>query len=343
MSAISSHAIERGVKVWTYTGKEVFQDRENPVFVNHRRLGHIWALLANGFRSRITDSTHFHLEYPNVIALSLWLAAKFVLRFRWIKVLHDGSLPERYRSFSRFERLLFRLAARDVDEFIIYNKDLESWICDTTSFEGPIHAIPLFLPLPENWDKSDLPARCAGSISEFRSHKKRVLTVGFFIPSYGFLHVAEAVKALRQETGEDIGLLIAAGAGIVDERFKAEVLNGRDWINVVFEVPNTVIGAIYRQSDLFVRGFAHESFGLSRIEAMACGIPVVATNVGETRGMFLYEFGDIGGLTGLIRAVLEGEHPADAQIWTVRFQQEAESNLARYLKVIVGEPLGSDV
>ncbi len=343
MDAISSHAIERGVKVWTYTGEEVFRGRENPLFVNHRRLCHIRALLASGFHSRVTDSTHFHLEYPNVIALSLWLAIKSVLRFRWIKILHDGSLPERYRSFSRFERWLFRIAVRKVDEFVIYNKDLEDWVCETTGFGGPIRAIPLFLPLPENWSKVDLPARLADSIADFQSHNKRVLTVGFFIPSYGFLDVAEAVQMLRQETGEDIGLLIAAGAGIVDESFKSEVLTGRDWIKVVFDVPNIVIGAIYRQSDVFVRGFAHESFGLSRIEAMACGVPVVATNVGETRGMSLYEFGDIQGLARLIRAALEGEHAVDAEIWTARFQKEAESNLARYLQVIAGENLDSDV
>ena len=37
--------------------------------------------------------------------------------------------------------------------------------------------------------------------------------------------------------------------------------------------------------------------GISRIEALWCGVPVVATRAGETRGMLLYDFGDVEQLT----------------------------------------------
>ena len=342
MNALSGPAIENGVTVWTYTGESVYRESKNPVFVNHRRLAHIWALLRSGFGGRITDSTHFHLEYPSLIGLPVWLAAKFILRFRWIKVLHDGSLPERHGSFSAIRRFLFRLAVRNIDEFIIFNRELEQWISEKTGFAGPISRTSVFLPLPKCWGEGEIPARIKVPLDKFAKHRKRVSTVGFFISSYGFSHIVEAIELLRQETGEDIGLLIAAGGGVTDEQFKAEVLNGRDWIDVVIEAPHSIVASIYRQSDVFVRGFGHESFGLARLEAMICGTPVVATNVGETRGMLLYEFGDVAELARQIRAVLDGKSAADAQMWTDRFQKEAGDNLAAYLQAIIGEPCLTD-
>lgn len=343
MTALSPSAVERGVTVWTYTGKAKYRGSKNPVYLNHRFLSHIRALLMTGFRARITDSTHFHLEYPNIVGLPLWLAAKFALRFRWVKILHDGSLPERYQSFSAIQRLLFRLAVRNIDELIIYDPKLEHWMSETIGFAGTISSISIFLPFTESWNENNISARFQDSLDRFRQRAKRVLTVGFFIPSYGFLQVVEAVESLRQSTNEDIGLLIVAGGGVKDERFEAEVLTGRDWIDVMIGVPNAELAVVYRESDVFVRGFAHESFGLSRLEAMTCSTPVVATNVGETRGMLVYEFGDIGGLARQIQAVFEGKSAVDAQMWTDKFQKDASDNLAAYLKAIIGEPRLTDV
>src|SRR4030095_10597496 len=78
-----------------------------------------------------------------------------------------------------------------------------------------------------------------------------------------------------------------------DESYRDEVLCGRDWITVLEKIPNPEIYEILRLSDVFVRAFADESYGISRVEALWCGLPVIATRAGETRGMLLYDFGDV--------------------------------------------------
>ena len=70
-----------------------------------------------------------------------------------------------------------------------------------------------------------------------------------------------------------------------------------------------------------------ESYGLSRIEAIWCGLPVVATRAGETRGMLLYDFGDVEELTAQLRRALSGERARETAEWAARYRQEAEENL----------------
>jgi N-acetyl-alpha-D-glucosaminyl L-malate synthase BshA len=56
-------------------------------------------------------------------------------------------------------------------------------------------------------------------------------------------------------------------------------------------------------ADLFVLPSHHESFGLAALEAMACGVAVIATSVGGTREVIQ------DGTTGFLR------HPADISGW----------------------------
>jgi glycosyltransferase involved in cell wall biosynthesis len=145
--------------------------------------------------------------------------------------------------------------------------------------------------------------------------------------------VARAVEQLRKTTGEDIGLALLDGGFVTDENYRKEVLQNRDWITVIREIPNPEIYEILKRSDVFVRAFADESYGISRVEAIWCGLPVVATRAGETRGMLLYDFGNHEELVGqLKRALFEGS--ADNELWAQQYRREAEQNLHAVSKVL---------
>lgn len=342
MTALSAKAIEQGVRVWSYTGKPLSEFSTKILFLKHRRFGHIMALLREGYGARISDSSHFHLEYPNMVLLPLWLIAKVFLRFKWIKILHDGSLPSRFKNFNVIQRLLFRFAVRRIDAFTVCNRELESWLRDNISYSKIIVYIPTLLPLPSDWGNEDLNEDIKDKLKKFSQHKKRICSIGAFIPSYGFLQVADAIEKLRNETREDIGLLLVDGGFALDENFRASVLNGRDWIEVLEKVPHPNLSQVFSESHVFVRGFAHESYGLSRIEAIWCGVPVIATSEGETRGMLTYDFDDETTLINHLKKVLNDDDVSDTKVWTEIFKREAEENLNDYLRVIRGEELSEE-
>src|SRR5512132_3954767 len=106
MKLLVAHFLE--ARVWTYGGAKPKDTKVR--FVAHRRVGRLRALLDEGGGARILDASHFHLEYPNLLLLPLWLVLKRLLRFEWYKNILDGSLPKRYPNFGVIERWLFRRA-----------------------------------------------------------------------------------------------------------------------------------------------------------------------------------------------------------------------------------------
>jgi glycosyltransferase involved in cell wall biosynthesis len=327
------------VRVWTYGGAKPRNPRQR--FVAHRRLGTLWALLTEGRRARILDATHFHLEYPNPLLLLVWLTLKRPLGFEWYKNIHDGSLPKRYPQFGGLRRWLFHRAVNAVDEFVVVSADLRDWLADEIGVRQPIKVIPGLLPSAPAASASDLSGTTKNLMAPYLARTTRVCSIGVFFTSYGFRDVAEAVEELRRRTGKDIGLLLLDGAFVRDEAYREEVLWDREWITVLEKVANPEIYEILRRSDVFVRAFAHESYGLSRIEALWCGIPVIATRAGETRGMMLYDFGDVPQLVDQLQSVLLYPTVEDPNPWAARYRREAEENLealARVLGIDVKRP-----
>ncbi|HVF46458.1 MAG TPA: glycosyltransferase family 4 protein [Pyrinomonadaceae bacterium] len=335
MNSIAASAIARGAEIWAYAGKP--HATPSVRFVNHRRFSHLWMLMRRGRGARITDSTHFHLEYPHPALLPPWIALKKSLGFRWIKIVHDGSLPYRFEKFSATQMRLFRAAVKWIDEIIAVDQSLASWLLNTAGFRGKIAVIPPLLPTPgPGSGTGGITGAQRNTLDNFALHKKKVLSIGVFAAPYGFDQVAHAVESIRTDSGEDIGLLLGDSEFDLDTEYRDRVLAGRDWIHVVKSVSHSALAGVYCLADVFVRAFERESFGLSRVEALWAGVPVVATRAGETRGMLIYDFGDIDQLSAHIRSALGGDIDNNAAECAEAYRHEAKENLERYLTEIRG-------
>lgn len=112
------------------------------------------------------------------------------------------------------------------------------------------------------------------------------------------------------------------------------------------------IQALLPLADLFLLPSQHESFGLVALEAMSCGVPVIATNQGGTveliedgRSGFLVDPEDVAGMAELGRRLLTD--PEEARRVGRAARERAESNfsepeiVSRYEKIYL-ELLGSD-
>jgi len=331
MTALVAHFRGSNIRVWTYTGAPA---DANIRVIAHRRLGTVWALLAEGRGARILDATHFHLEYPNPLLLPVWLVLKWLLGFEWYKNFLDGSLPKRYPHFGRIQRWLFHRGVNAVDQFVVVSEDLRYWLKHDLHVSQPVTIVPCLLPMNPGGTTTPLSSETTKCLEPYFSRSKRVCSIGVFFPSYGFRDVAEAVEELRNRSGEDVGLLLLDGGFVRDEGYRDEVLKQRDWITVLEKVPNPEIYQILKRSDVFVRAFADESYGISRIEALWAGIPVVATRAGETRGMLLYDFGETEQLIHQLETALFEPRSDQTDDWGAHYLKEAEENLEKLVKVL---------
>ncbi|HEX7955350.1 MAG TPA: glycosyltransferase family 4 protein [Pyrinomonadaceae bacterium] len=325
VSALFEYLKGRGLRLWTYGEREVRDPRVH--FMRDKRRELVPLLLREGRGARVADCTHFLLEYPGAL-VPVWVILKRLLGFEWVKILHDGSLPVRHARFGAARRALFRMAARAVDEFVVTDEGLGRWLRAEVGVRQGVSVIRSLFPVHYGDEDAPLPAETEAALAGFMRRARRVCAIGVFISDYGFLHAAEAVERVRRETGEDVGLVLLDGDFAAEAGYREEVLRGREWVTVLRNVAHPDVFKILRRCDASVRGFAHDSYGLSRVEAIWAGLPVVATRSGETRGMLLYDFGDVDALTGQLRRALSGEHARETAVWAETYRREAEENLA---------------
>jgi glycosyltransferase involved in cell wall biosynthesis len=117
-----------------------------------------------------------------------------------------------------------------------------------------------------------------------RGARYRIVTVGRLVPRKGF---ATAIEALRGVPGAE--LVIAGGperGRLADDpeaarlRELAERCGVADRVRMLGQVSRSDMPALLRSADLVLCTPWYEPFGIVPLEAMACGVPVVAGAVG---------------------------------------------------------------
>lgn len=109
--------------------------------------------------------------------------------------------------------------------------------------------------------------------------------VGRFLPGKGLDYLLDAFSRLRRDSAMPVTLLLV-GAGDDEDALRARCIDS-DVTSVVFAGyhKSDSLPALYGAADVFVFPTLGDSFGLVVSEAMACGLPVIATTAsGEIAG-----------------------------------------------------------
>ncbi|WP_084489133.1 glycosyltransferase [Nocardia niwae] len=117
-----------------------------------------------------------------------------------------------------------------------------------------------------------------------RSAEHRMVSVGRLVPRKGF---DTAITALAGLPNTELVLVGGPDDGDVADdpegRRLLELADGlgvRDRLHMLGQVPRTRMAPLLRSADVAVCTPWYEPFGITPLEAMACGVPVVATAVG---------------------------------------------------------------
>jgi teichuronic acid biosynthesis glycosyltransferase TuaC len=149
----------------------------------------------------------------------------------------------------------------------------------------------------------------------------RLLSVGSLRPSKGFQHLLRAVKKIKQDRPEMDLRLSIVGYGHFQAKLEKDIarLQLQRCVQLVGRVPHEQMPLWYCASDLFCLASATEGWPNVLFEALACGLPVVATRVGgvpeilssEAYGLLL----DGGCGPGLIEQLRQGIPRALEKNW----------------------------
>lgn len=107
-----------------------------------------------------------------------------------------------------------------------------------------------------------------------------ILSVGTVQPRKNYSRVVEALAALR-ETGVALHYAIAGGSGWLQDELRQTVARRgmSDYVHMLGLVEDSDLPALYSGARMLVMASLYEGFGLPLLEAMACGAPVLTSNL----------------------------------------------------------------
>jgi len=98
-------------------------------------------------------------------------------------------------------------------------------------------------------------------------------------PIYRIDLLIDAFALIHKQIKNITVKLLIIGGGSLDKELKSKVneLGLQHSVEFTGKIPNNEVPSFYKNMDIFCNLSTYESFGVSIIEAMACGVPVIAT------------------------------------------------------------------
>ena len=228
-------------------------------------LAALWRLRRGGFRP---DVVHAHVYSAALPALLLGRLSRALV-----------VVTEHYTGFQRglvrgVDRLVARLAFHGADLVAPVSEDLAGHLRRVAP-DANIRVLPNVV---DTTVFTAGPQRGSG-VPAGREGVPRLLSVGALAEKKGHAHLLEALARVRahRELALDV-----VGDGELREALEARSarLGLAGSVRFHGELPKHEVARLMRAADLFVLPSLHETFGCVLIEAMASGLPSVATRVG---------------------------------------------------------------
>jgi glycosyltransferase involved in cell wall biosynthesis len=251
--------------------------------------------------------------------------------WRRVVTFHDVTfflLPERYPPLRvAYFRAASRAGARLCDVAITVSRTVKADVEQHLRLPPervravPLAAAPCYRPLDD-----------AGTLAAVRAKynlpDRFILNVGALEPGK---NQATLIRAFHRLRGQSLnhGLVIAGPPAWRYERLLRLVdkLDLADEVRFLGYVPVEDLVALYNLADLFVFPSLYEGFGLPPLEAMACGLPVVASTAPALREVLdgaalLVQPQDVDGLAEAMAAAL-GDEPLRSHLREAGLQRAA--------------------
>ena len=252
------------------------------------------------------DIIDAHFAYPDGYAASLlgrWLNVPFTVTLRGTETRH---IEER-----AFAKMLLQVVAQAAQVFSV-SESLRTLLVDHGAIRDKIEVVGNGVDT-ERFSPRDR-AACRDALG--LSPSVRVLvSVGGLVPRKGFARVIDVLPQIR-ESYPDLVLLIVGGGGAegnnrVELEQQVRRLKLEACVRFLGALPADELPVVLSAADVFVLATRNEGWANVFLEAMACGLPVVTTDVGGNREVvcddslgIIVPFGDSAALSLAIREAL---------------------------------------
>lgn len=218
---------------------------------------------------------HTHI-YPGMIVGAV--LKRFSNSFKFIATIQGGDIgdyPEVFGSFAKVARKLIGWCLQQADRVHCVSSYLQNEVIKLGVEPDRIQVIPNGVDITKFKSK-----HLKSGITEKNSKELTLISTSRLEAKNNLSQLIEVIAELR-ERGFSISLDIY-GTGSLYSHLKSEITNLslQKKVHLKGYLPHTQLPAVLPAYDFFIRLSNQEGFGISFIEAMACGIVPIGTPVG---------------------------------------------------------------
>jgi glycosyltransferase involved in cell wall biosynthesis len=227
-----------------------------------------------------------------------------------VLTLHSGMVPE-FLGGGAYRRALARTSLRHYQRVVCVNLEIRDALAALGVGAERLVVAPAYLPARR--PQISLPARLRDWLGQ---HSPVLSTALFFRPEYGLELLIVALRHLRRRYPRLGCLILGSGSPAETSTLEQQLTRDgmADWALLTGDVSHALCLELMSRSNLFVRPTLVDGDAISVREALALGIPVVASDVGtRPEGVVLFRRGDATAAVAAIERALEQPLPTAAE------------------------------
>ena len=220
----------------------------------------IWKSIKKELKDNKFDVIHLNSACSSKGIVRDYISAKLIKKFNQKLIVHcHCNIKDQLKGNTYFFDKLVRLA----DKVLVLNE--ESYNFTLKYKKDNVYKVPNFIDNSFIVDKK-----------EINDEIKNILYVGHIRHTKGINEILDASKSFK-----NINFLLAGP--IVDKDLEVKLDN----VSFLGPKKREEVKELYKECDVFLFPSYTEGFSLSVLEAMACGLPIIATDVGTNKETIL--------------------------------------------------------
>jgi glycosyltransferase involved in cell wall biosynthesis len=221
-------------------------------------------------RLKHTDIMHFHFPFPLGELSRLLVPSKSKTIVTW----HSDIVKQ--KTFLRLYDPFLRKFLRSVDKIVATSPDMVEHSSYLREFKDKCEVIPLGIDTKPFEGNPDAVDKARGEVRKKLGEKPVILFIGRMVYYKGVEYLLKAMTSVD-------ATLVLIGDGALREQLQgmAAQLGLTNKVKFMGRLDDDEIVSYLHAADLFVLPSIErsEAFGLVQLEAMACGKPVISTNL----------------------------------------------------------------
>jgi len=243
-----------------------------------------------------------------------------------VATIHDLGFLHVPESFSRFEvlrsKILIRMTAKRSDKIITGSYFSKNDIAGTYKIDpNQIEVIPL--GVSTSFKPESDPVKAQKILDKYGIHKPYFLCVGRLNPRKNLISMVKAFTMIKKEKSIPHKLVIVGKEDFATRKIIQSIKTADSTTDVILTgyVEEQDLPSLYNEADVFIYPSLFEGVGLPVLEAMSCGVPVIASDSSSLT--------EIVGDAGLLVNPLDPEEMRNALFRIISDQDLRKKYIAR--------------